>query len=79
MQPGFQTDFEEAASQLGPAITRLSQLVSDNPVQRRLLDQMVPLSNQRIDEFRQTIELARMRRLDAAAKIVRRGRRGATP
>jgi signal transduction histidine kinase len=71
MQPRFQTDFEEAASQLGPAITRLSQLVSDNPVQRRLLDQMVPLSNQRIDEFRQTIELARMRRLDAAAKIVR--------
>ena len=71
LQPRFQTDFEEAASQLGPAITRLSQLVSDNPVQRRLLDQMVPLSNQRIDEFRQTIELARMRRLDAAAKIVR--------
>jgi signal transduction histidine kinase len=70
-QPRFQTDFEEAASQLGPAITRLSQLVSDNPVQRRLLDQMVPLSNQRIDEFRQNIELARMRRLDAAAKIVR--------
>ena len=71
LQPRFQTDFEEAASQLGPAITRLSQLVTDNPVQRRLLDQMVPLSNQRIDEFRQTIELARMRRLDAAAKIVR--------
>ena len=71
LQPRFQTDFEEAASQLGPAMTRLGQLVSDNPVQRRLLDQMVPLSNQRIDEFRQTIELARMRRLDAAAKIVR--------
>jgi len=71
LQPRFQTDFEEAASQLGPAITRLSQLVSGNPVQRRLLDQMVPLSNQRIDEFRQNIELARMRRLDAAAKIVR--------
>ena len=71
MQPRFQTDCEEAASQLGPAITRLSQLVSDNPIQRRLLDQMVPLSNQRIDEFRQNIELARMRRLDAAAKIVR--------
>ena len=71
LQPRFQTDFEEAASQLGPAITRLSQLVSDNPVQRRLLDQMVPLSNQRIDEFRHTIELARMRRLDDAAKTVR--------
>ena len=71
LQPRFQTDFEEAASQLAPAMTRMGQLVSDNPVQRRLLDQMVPLSNQRIDAFRQTIELARMRRLDAAAKIVR--------
>ena len=71
LQPKFQTDFEEAASQLAPAMTRLSQLASDNPVQRRLLDQMVPLSNQRIDEFRQTIELARMQRLDDAAKIVR--------
>src|SRR5712671_2907355 len=71
LQPRFQTDFEEAVSQLAPAITRLSQLASDNPVQRRLLDQMVPLSNQRIDEFRHTIELARMRRLDDAAKTVR--------
>src|SRR6266478_5010883 len=71
LQPRFQSDFEEAVSQLAPAITRLSQLASDNPVQRRLLDQMVPLSNQRIDEFRHTIELARMRRLDDAAKTVR--------
>src|SRR5229473_3166390 len=71
LQPKFQTDFEEAASQLAPAMTRLSQLASDNPVQRRLLDEMVPLSNQRIDEFRQTIELARTQRLNDAAKRVR--------
>src|SRR5260370_28179548 len=71
LRPKFQTDFEEAASQLAPAMTRLSQLASDNPVQRRLLDEMVPLSNQRIDEFRQTIELARTQRLNDAAKRVR--------
>jgi signal transduction histidine kinase len=71
LQPSFQTDFEEAASQLGPAITRLGQLISDNPVQSQLLDQMVALSNQRIEEFRQTIELARTQRLNDAAKIVR--------
>src|SRR6266851_5679702 len=71
LKPKFQTDFEEAASQLAPAMTRLSQLASDNPVQRRLLDEMVPLSNQRIDEFRQTIELARTQRLNDAAKRVR--------
>jgi signal transduction histidine kinase len=71
LQPNFQTDFEEAASQLAPAITRLSQLVSDNPVQRQLLDQMVALSNQRIGEFRQTIELVRTQHLNDAAKVVR--------
>ena len=71
LQPNFQTDFEEAASQLAPAMTRLGQLISDNPVERQLLDQMVALSNQRIEEFRQTIELARTQRLNDAAKIVR--------
>jgi signal transduction histidine kinase len=71
LQLNFQTDFEEAAFQLAPAITRLSQLVSGDPVQRQLLDQMVALSNQRIEEFRQTIELARTQRLNDAAKIVR--------
>ena len=71
LQPNFQTDFEEAAAQLAPAMTRLGQLVSDNPVQRRLLDQMVSLSNQRIKEFRQTIELARTQHLDDAAQMVR--------
>jgi signal transduction histidine kinase len=70
-QPNFQTDFEEAASQLAPALARLGQLISDNPVERQLLDQMVALSNQRIEEFRQTIELARTQRLNDAAKIVR--------
>jgi signal transduction histidine kinase len=71
LQPNFQTDFEEAASQLAPALTRLGQLISDNPVERQLLDQMVALSNQRIEEFRQAIELARTQRLNDAAKIVR--------
>ena len=70
-QPNFQSDFEEAASQLAPAMTRLSQLISDSPVQKQLLDQMIALSNQRIEEFRQTIELARTQRLNDAAKIVR--------
>jgi signal transduction histidine kinase len=71
LQPNFETDFEEAASQLAPALTRLGQLISDNPVERQLLGQMVSLSNQRIEEFRQTIELARTQRLNDAAKIVR--------
>ncbi|WMT78638.1 CHASE3 domain-containing protein [Bradyrhizobium sp. Ash2021] len=71
LQPNFQTDFEEAASQIPPALTRLSELTSDNPTQRRVLDQMIPLSHQRIEEFRKTIELARTQRLNDAAQIVR--------
>jgi signal transduction histidine kinase len=73
LQPDFQADFEEAASHLTPAVMRLSQLISDNPVQRRLIDEMLPLINQRIEEFRNTIELAHTQRIDDAAKIVREG------
>jgi signal transduction histidine kinase len=73
LTPDFQTDFEEAASQLTPALRRLNYLTRDNPVQRRLVDEMVPLSNQRIAEFRQTIELARTQRINDAAQIVREG------
>jgi signal transduction histidine kinase len=73
LRSDFETDFEEAASQLTAAMTRLSQLIIDNPVERRLVDEMAPLSNQRIEEFRNIIELARMERLDDATKIVREG------
>jgi signal transduction histidine kinase len=73
LRPDFQTDFEEAASQLPPALTRLSQLISDNPVQKRLADELLPLIDPRIAEFRRTIELARTQHLDDAAQIVREG------
>lgn len=71
--PAFQADFEEAASQFTSALARLSQLTSDNPVQKRLLGEMLPLSNQRIEEFRKIIELARTQHVDDAAQIVREG------
>jgi signal transduction histidine kinase len=73
LRSDFQTDFENAASELTPALMRLSQLVSDNPVQKRLFDEMLPLTSQRIEEFRKTIELARTQRTDQAARIVREG------
>jgi hypothetical protein len=69
----FQTDFEQAASQLTPAMTRLSKLSGDNPVQKNLLDEMIPLITQRIEEFRRIIELARTQHLDDAAQIIREG------
>jgi hypothetical protein len=69
--PNFQTDFEDAASQLTPALQRLSQLVSDNPVQKRLVDEMLPLDNLQIQQFRNTIELARTQRIDEATRVLR--------
>jgi signal transduction histidine kinase len=71
--PDFHTDFEEAASQLRPALQRLSQLVSDTPAEKRLVDEMLPLVNQRIEEFRNTIELALTQRVDDATRVVREG------
>src|SRR4030088_405309 len=50
--PDFQAAFEEAASQLTPALTRLSQLISETPVQTPLACEMLPLIYQRIEEFR---------------------------
>ena len=73
LRPDFQTDFAQAISELTPALTRLSQLISDNPVQMRLITEMMPLYDQRIEEFRTTIELARSQRMNDAAKIVREG------
>src|SRR3981081_185589 len=66
LQPNFQTDFEEAATHLAPALTRLGQLISDNPVERQLLDQMVALSNQRIEELPQNNQPPRTRALTSA-------------
>jgi signal transduction histidine kinase len=71
--PDFLTDFEKAASELTADLMRLHRLTSDNPVQQHLLDQMIPLSDQRIEEFRKTIALARAERVDDAARIVREG------
>ncbi|MCA6113630.1 CHASE3 domain-containing protein [Bradyrhizobium sp. WSM 1738] len=73
LRPDFQSDFEQATSELGPALTRLSHLISDNPVQRKLINEMMPLYEQRLEEFRTTIELARSQRLNDAAKLVREG------
>src|SRR5258706_8827207 len=73
LRPDFQTDFEEAVSELTPALQRLIQLVSDNPVQAHLAGEMLPLINQRIEEFRNTMELARTLHIDDATRVVREG------
>jgi signal transduction histidine kinase len=71
--PDFLTDFEKAASELTSDLKRLRQLTSDNPVQQHLLDEIIPLCDQRIEEFRKTIALAQAEHVDDAARIVREG------
>ncbi len=71
--PALQADFEEAASQLAPALQRLTRSTIDNPVQKRILDELIPLCNQRIEEFRETIALALTEHVSDAARIVREG------
>jgi signal transduction histidine kinase len=71
--PDFLTDFEKATSELTADLKRLRQLTSDNPVQQHLLDDVIPLCDQRIEEFRKTIALAQAEHVDDAARIVREG------
>ncbi len=52
---------------------QLRRLTSDNPVQGRVIDEIIQLSTQRIEEFRKTIALAREEHADDAARIVREG------
>jgi signal transduction histidine kinase len=69
--PDFLTDFEKAASQFTPTMARLRELTTDNPAQRHFLDDMTPLTDARIAEFRKTIALAQTQHIDDAAEIVR--------
>jgi hypothetical protein len=73
LRTDFQGDFERAASHLPPVLRQLHELTSDNPVEQRLVDEIIPLANQRIDEFRKTIELARTEHTEDATRIVREG------
>src|SRR5258708_30839511 len=73
LRADFQTDFEEAGSQLTAALQGLSQLVSGNPVEKRLVDEVLALVNQRIEEFRNAIDLARTQRIDDATRMLREG------
>src|SRR6266576_986895 len=41
LRPDFRADFSQAISRLIPALQRLSELSSDNPVQKRLVDEML--------------------------------------
>ncbi|MBS0530683.1 MAG: CHASE3 domain-containing protein [Proteobacteria bacterium] len=70
-RPEFRTAFEEAASQLSPSFERLKALTIDNPYQRERLQQMIPQTNQRMEQLRHGIELTLANRQTEAAEIAR--------
>ena len=70
-RPEFRSAFEEAASQIAPSFERLKALTIDNPYQQQRLKQIIPQTNQRIEQLRQGIDLALANRQDEAAEIAR--------
>ncbi|HEY0219588.1 MAG TPA: CHASE3 domain-containing protein [Afipia sp.] len=63
-------DFNEADRKLSPAMQRLRELTSDNPVQQRNMEVIQPLIDRRFDDFRQAIALGRSGKIDEAKQII---------
>jgi signal transduction histidine kinase len=70
-RPEFRSAFEEAASQIAPSFERLGALTIDNPYQQQRLKQMIPQTNQRMEQLRNGINLALADRQNEAVEIAR--------
>jgi signal transduction histidine kinase len=70
-QPEFLADFKEAEAAIRPAFDRLHQLVVDNPVQVKYLNEALPLVDQRLKEFNTVVALAMNGQQAEANRIVR--------
>lgn len=69
--PDFRTAFEESAGQIPLSLKRLGTLTIDNLNQQQRLQQMIPLTSQRIEGLRRGIDLALANRLDEAVENAR--------
>ncbi len=69
----FASDFETASAAIAPALDRLGELTQDNPVQARILADMTPLINKRIESYQSIIGLVRSQRTEDAISAVREG------
>jgi signal transduction histidine kinase len=70
-QPEMVGEFERAAAEILPLLQRLSGFVSDNPVQRPLIEQAIKLASERIARFKQVMTLAQSGRTEDARQLVR--------
>lgn len=71
--PLYLEPYQEATRSIGPALQRLRQLTSDNPLQQERLDRIEALTRQKLAELEATLSLMRDGAPAAAMELVRTG------
>ena len=69
-QEAYLEPYEHALTAVRPALDALKRLVADTPSQEARLEQVESLSEAKLAELKQTIELRRTAGIDAAANVV---------
>jgi hypothetical protein len=72
-QQEFIADFEDSAPRIMPLLQQLQQASRDNVLQQRLVAQIIPLAERRMDKFRQMLELTKAQKFEEANALLRAG------
>ncbi|WP_458761121.1 sensor histidine kinase [Afipia sp. TerB] len=70
-ETNYRTDFAEADKQIGPTLESLRRLTIDNPLQQRAVERMIPLTNQRFEEFRSVANLIGDGKIEEARQVIK--------
>jgi signal transduction histidine kinase len=76
--PQFLADHEAAVTSVIPAVDRLAQLTSDNPVQIENIRKLRPAIEQRLSQFAQEMDFVKRSEQGKAAELVREAAAGNT-
>src|SRR3981081_2058250 len=76
--PQFLADHEAAVASIVPAVDRLAQLTSDNPVQMENIRKLRPAIGQRLSQFAQEMDFVKRSQQADAAELVREAAAGNT-
>jgi signal transduction histidine kinase len=74
--PQFLADHEAAVASVTPAVDRLAQLTSDNPVQIENIRKLRPAIEQRVSQFTQEMDFVKRSQQANAAELVREAAAG---
>jgi signal transduction histidine kinase len=70
-QQAFLDEFDQASSGIMPRLLALQQQIGDNPQQLAALNEIIPLAQSRLDQFRQILDLGKNRKVNEAAEQLR--------